>query len=76
MKTGRITVETSDYKTSHGHLPRGCGSWLFCCVNPGRAGSNYLDHLLPCFSGTYAEARKQAVDWCRANGVTLVFVCS
>ena len=70
-----VEILTGDYEFSHGHKPRGCGVWYFCTVDP-RRNQKYLDHLLPNFNGTYGEAKRQAVAYCREHGIRMVYVCA
>ena len=65
-----ITVNTRYYQIAHGKSPRGFGSWGF-----------YMDKEMPdsvpvFFTGNYAEAKKQAVQYARENGFTHVIVGS
>lgn len=70
-----VEVFTGDYEFSHGHAPKGRGGWLFCKVDP-RRHNDYLDHLLPNFNGTYTEAKKAAVAYCKQHRIRMIFVCA
>jgi hypothetical protein len=70
-----VEFSTREYEMAHGKQPRGQGSWAFC---PAQAYNltNYLDHV-KWFSGTFAQARKQAKEHFGANpGTPRVVVCS
>jgi hypothetical protein len=69
-----VVVETRDYQSNHGNLPRGRGCWLFCTVDPRRV--DYLDHLIRTASGPYAAAKRQARIEAAAKGVQVLYVCS
>jgi hypothetical protein len=53
-----VIVSTRDFEFSHGHRPRGIGSWAFCPTHLARR-DDYLDHVLWVHE-TYGEAKKIA----------------
>ena len=65
-----VTVNNSAFVFAHGRSPRGQGSWAF-----GRERNTRVEECV-WFNGTFAEARKQAVAWARANGVDQVWTQS
>ena len=65
-----ITFSTREYEFSHGRKPRGRGGWAFTFDD-----SEKIIWTIPS-SMTYADARKWARDYARANGHTFVSVCS
>jgi hypothetical protein len=66
---GPIEVEgRNQYQFSHGHFPRGRGSWAFAI-----GGKKELDDLF-WFNGTYGEAVKAAKAKAREVGVCYVTV--
>jgi hypothetical protein len=68
LKKNQISVNTSEYYFSYGHEPKGRGAWAFgFCKNP-----DIKDVLW--FSGTYAEARRQAVAAAVAAGRSTIYV--
>jgi len=73
LKPSQVEVDPSDYRRSHGKMPRGRGSWAFCKVPPSRA--DYLDHVI-WESGSYAEAKKAAQQKAAALGVEVLYACS
>ena len=60
------SIETNRYFNSHMKTPRGRGLWLF--ETAARA-------VVFEFNGSYAEAKKAAQDWARANGQAALYVC-
>lgn len=62
----RSTVETSRHDASHLRAPRGRGGWMF----ENQAG----EHVFT-FCGTYAESKRAALAWARANRVEVLYVC-
>lgn len=73
--TYQIDFSTREYEMAHGKAPKGRGSWAFC-PRQNYNDSNYLDHTV-WFSGTYAEARKQAKAHFGAKpGNPTIVVCS
>lgn len=59
-------LDLSRHQASHGAAPRGRGGWLF---------ENEAAQIVFSFSGTYADARRAALAWCRANSVAALYVC-
>lgn len=68
-----IEFGTKDYQYSHGHAPRGRGSWAFEI-----AGETWWakDPVTGITSMTYGEAKKLAVAEAKKRGVQEVEVCS
>lgn len=62
----RARLDLSRFHASHGNAPRGRGGWLF---------ENEAEQVVFSFSGTYAEAKRAALTWCRANGCDTLYVC-
>lgn len=65
--TGPVEISTSEYEFSHGHKPRGRGSWAFEIAGevtwiPG--------------SRTYGEAKREAVSIARQRGVGRIKACT
>lgn len=74
----RVEINTEFYARAYGHNPRagrlGIGQWIFCKVDPRR--DDYLEHLAVQWNGSWLEARRQAIAWAKANGVSVLWVCS
>jgi hypothetical protein len=74
LSAARVEVSNRQYMSDHGAAPRGRGNWAFCDANKyGRY--DYLDYVL-WFSGSFSDARRQAVKAFAAKGVDRVVVCS
>lgn len=71
MHTQRVEVSTTSYVFAHGKEPRGQGGWAFFGV---RNGQRVEEPVF--FDGTFTEARKQAIEWARANDYTRIAVGS
>ncbi len=69
-----VEVDTIDYVCAHGREPRGRGCWMFCTVDP-RRNADYLNHMIQ-VTGTYTEARSQAVAVARERGVSRLYTCA
>jgi hypothetical protein len=61
----QVEVNSSRFEFSHARAPRGVGFWWF----ESRDRSQQFQH-----QGSFAEARRAAVAWARANNVREVFV--
>jgi hypothetical protein len=68
MKT---EISTCMYEASHRKSPRGRGSWAFCDETKYRQ-SDYLNHTI-FISGTYAEAKKIAVQTFTKQGIEFAY---
>lgn len=75
----KVTVDTKVFECAQGKAPRGRGGWAFSL------GQDFdrVDELAEdgkarvlWFSGTYAEAKKQAVQVARERGFDCLVVCS
>lgn len=62
----KITIDTSRYFRSHMKEPRGRGSWLF---------ENQAGDIVFMLNGTYAEAKKAAVQHCREHDLAGLYTC-
>lgn len=65
-----VTVETSLYRFSNRHEPKGRGCWAFSAKRNPDFGSNDIKW----YTGTYAEAKRQAVAEAAENGISRIFV--
>jgi hypothetical protein len=65
-----IEVNTTEYQFSHGHTPRGRGSWAFCFTR------NAADESIYWAPGslTYTEALKLAKAEAKARGRSTIYV--
>lgn len=72
IKKKQVRVDTSEYRFSHGREPKGRGSWAFSYKRDPDYASKSGEVLW--FTGTYAEARKQAIATAAANGQSAIFV--
>lgn len=59
-------IVTSRYRASHMKAPRGRGLWLFEMGD----GTVVVSH-----NGSFAEARKAAIAYCREHKLAGLFVC-
>lgn len=71
IKKNQISVNTSEYRFSHGREPKGRGCWAFSYTRDPNFASNSGEVMW--FTGTYAEARKQAITEAAANGQSIIF---
>lgn len=68
IKKSQVSVYTGAYKSSHGKEPRGYGSWAFGYTrNPDISDVEW-------YTGTYAEAKKQAIAEAANTGHRSIFV--
>lgn len=59
--TRKVNVNTTDYEFTWGRKPRGRGYWFFYCFcDDGQFNLEFPNM-------TYAEARRQAVDFARSH---------
>lgn len=65
-----VTVDTSEYRFSHGREPKGRGCWAF---SEKRDPDFSNKEEVKWYSGTYTQARRQAVTEAAANGITRIF---
>lgn len=66
----KVTVETREFTNSHGRNPKGFGCWMFAFGNNPDDMATWAS-----FTGTFAEAKKQAVKVARSQeGVNTVHV--
>ncbi len=65
-----VTVDTSEYRFSHGREPKGRGCWAF---SEKRDPDFSNKEEVKWYSGTYAQARRQAVAEAASNGTTRIF---
>lgn len=65
-----VTVETSLYRFSNRREPKGRGCWAFSAKHNPDFGSNDIKW----YTGTYAEAKRQAVAEAAENGINRIFV--
>lgn len=65
-----VTVDTSEYRFSHGREPKGRGCWAFSEKRDPDFGSK---DEVKWYTGTYAEAKKQAVAEAAENGIYRIF---
>jgi hypothetical protein len=68
LKKNQVSVDTSSYYFSNWHEPKGRGSWAFGFTR----FPDFKDVLW--FTGTYAQARRQAVAAAAAAGQPTIFV--
>lgn len=71
IKKNQVRVDTSEYRFSHGREPKGRGCWAFSYKRDPDFASKSGEVLW--FTGTYAEARKQAIATAAANGHSVIF---
>lgn len=71
IKKNQVSVNTSEYRFSHGREPKGRGCWAFSYTRDPNFASNNGEVMW--FTGTYAEARKQAITEAAANGQSIIF---
>lgn len=65
-----VTVDTSEYSFSHGREPKGRGCWAFSEKrDPDFTNKNEVKW----YSGTWAEAKRQAVTEAAENGIYRIF---
>jgi hypothetical protein len=73
----KVTVDSTDYRNTHGHSPKGNGKWIFY-----RWLNQRIHHLIPldivAAMGpmNYSEAKAYAVDEARHLGISEIFVGS
>ena len=72
IKKNQVRVDTSKYRFSHGRERKGRGRWAFSYKRDADFASKSGEILW--FTGTYAEARKQAIATAAANGQSIIFV--
>ena len=60
-----VEVRTSAYEWAYGKKPRGRGNWAF--------GDSKMEKM-EFFYGSYAEAKKQAIEWAKAQGLEIIHV--
>lgn len=63
-----VEVDTTEFEFSHGHAPRGRGSWAFLI---GSDEPTWIPGSM-----TYGEAKKQAIAIARERKVHFISVCS
>ena len=68
LTKNQVRVSTTSFRFAHGHSPRGEGGWAFDFN--GRGQTEFAPR------GTFAEAKKWAVNRAVELGTTLVEVCS
>lgn len=71
IKKNQVRVDTSEYRFSHSREPKGRGCWAFSYKRDPDFASKSGEVLW--FTGTYAEARKQAIATAAANGQPVIF---
>lgn len=72
IKKNQVRLDTSEYRFSNGREPKGRGCWAFSFKrNPDFASKS---GELMWITGTFAEARKQAIAEAAANGQYVIFV--
>lgn len=71
INKNQVIVNTSEYRFSHGREPKGRGCWAFSYTRDPNFASNSGEAMW--FTGTYAEARKQAIAEAAANGQSIIF---
>lgn len=59
---------TTEFQFSHGHTPRGRGSWAFIPADSYHPAKDYLDLAIWSPSMTYTEAKKWYMDATRDRG--------
>jgi hypothetical protein len=74
-KMTRVEFNTDEYVFSHGHSPKGYGSWAFVPYGLHHRG-NYLDYVKWFNAMTYGDAKRAAAKAFAAEGVDKVVVCS
>lgn len=62
----QVTIDTTSYRWSQGREPKGRGTWAF-------SEERNSDDVL-WFTGTYAEARAQAIAYAASKGITELYV--
>ncbi len=70
ISKSHVRVESAEFEFSHGHSPRGTGSWAF------RFGSSRAEPTWIPGSLTFSAARKIAVAQAAGLGVDTLFVCT
>ena len=68
--TRTVRVSTRDYEFAHGRTPRGFGHWAF------EFGEREAAEAVEFWTGTYSEAKAQAVRFAKDNGYSYVSVGS
>lgn len=71
IKKNQVRVDASEYRFSHGREPKGRGCWAFSYKRDPDFASKSGEVMW--FTGTYAEARKQAIAEAAANGQPVIF---
>lgn len=71
INKNQVSVNTSEYRFSHGREPKGRGRWAFSYLRDPDFASNSGEVMW--FTGTYAEARKQAIAEAAANGQSIIY---
>jgi hypothetical protein len=78
-KGARVEVSTSEYESTHGHKPRGVGTWGFEIGRPmWNAEAGRRDVVRPTWipgDKSYSEARRAAERIARERDVDFVNVC-
>ena len=65
-----VTIITDEYELAHGKKPRGDGGWAFF-----RHSHCSVVHEEPIWKqGTFSEAKRQAVNVARSEGVRFLYV--
>jgi hypothetical protein len=59
------------------YKPRGHRNriWYFCKVDPQQQ-SDWANHCLSAYHGTFIQAKRWAVTYCREHGISKIFVCN
>jgi hypothetical protein len=65
-----VKVDYSDYRRSHGKMPRGRGHWFFFFNHAGTFGNCFS------FNGSFTNAKKAAKKEAKARQVSTVYVGS
>ena len=72
INKNQVSINTSEYRFSHGREPKGRGCWAFSYLRDPNFVSNSGEVLW--YTGTYAEARKQAIAEAASTGHSTIFV--
>ena len=62
-----MSINIERYYRAYQKQPRGRGNWAF---------SDRAEQRIQFFFGTYTEARKQAIQWAKQNGIDMLYLLS
>jgi len=65
----KIRVDSTDYRNTHGHSPKGYGHWMFY-----RWLNQRIQTVAAVGPMNYSEAKAEAVEFAKAYGISEIFV--